>query len=130
MFSEAWLENSEGVIKCSYPANIIRARLTFLYTGVIEDALLQEPAVLLLSLAAEYMLPELQQVAERTCVKKLAIETVRDMLIVADNLGVASLKDACFNFIRRHSTTVLMDEDMMKLSTERPALWSEIRAAL
>ena len=130
MFSGAWLESSEGVIKVPYPANIIRALLTFLYTGVIEDALLQEHAVLLLSLAAEYMLPELQQVAERTYVKKLAIETVRDMLIVADNLDVASLKDACFNFIRRHSAAVLMDEDMMRLSTERPALWSEIRAAL
>ena len=67
--------------------------------------------------------------SQKKALKRLNIETVRDILIVADIHDIASLKGACFNFIRRH-IIILTVENIMQLNTERPALWTEIKAAL
>ena len=64
LFSERW-HSSDGDFKTSHPAFILKAVLSFVYTGEICADLLDSNAQILVGVAHEYGLDELQQQSEQ-----------------------------------------------------------------
>ena len=108
----------------------MRALLSFVYTGQIDDTLLDTHAETLVGVAAEYGLRALRKLAEQRLIRTLAADTVKSSLQLAHLHEAAELKAACFAFVQRNAATVLTDPEMMSLATEQPALWAELAAKI
>ena len=131
LFSGPWASNhADGEVRTSNPAHIMRALLSFVYTGQIDDTLLDTHAETLVGVAAEYGLSALRKLAEQRLIRTLAADTVKSSLQLAHLHEAAELKAACFAFVQRNAATVLTDPEMMSLATEQPALWAELAAKI
>lgn len=130
MFGGAWAESSNGIIKTPQPSTIIRAVLSFVYTGTIDNDTLTLHASTLLAVAGEYMLTSLQKEAERQCLRSLSKDNIRGILEIAHAHEIASLKASCYLFVRRNAAMILTESSMMTLPIEEPALWLEMTAAI
>ena len=58
----------------------MRAILTFVYTGRLEEGLLDANAPTLVGIASEYGLLALGKLAEQSCIRSLALDNVKGML--------------------------------------------------
>ena len=92
----------------------------------MNPALLDENSETILSVATEYGLIELQKQAEHSCIRALDLDNVKVLLKIAHLYNAQDLKGACFRFVHLHATTLLTNPEIMLLSTEEPALWSEL----
>jgi len=108
----------------------MRAILTFVYTGRLEEGLLDANAPMLVSIASEYHLLALGKLAEQSCIRSLALDNVKSMLQLAHLHEASELKTACHLFVQRHAAAVLTNPEMMSLATEQPALWAELAAKI
>ena len=131
LFEGPWAENhADGEIATSNPSHIMKAVLSYIYTGSIDEALLEEHAEELVGVATEYGLADLRKQSECACIRSLAVANVKRFLQLADLHEAQDLKLACFTFVQRHAATVLTDPDMMGLATEEPGLWAELAAKI
>ena len=131
LFSGPWADNCvDGAVKTSNSAHIMRAILTFVYTGRLEEGLLDANAPMLVSIASEYHLLALGKLAEQSCIRSLALDNVKSMLQLAHLHEASELKTACHLFVQRHAAAVLTNPEMMSLATEQPALWAELAAKI
>lgn len=125
-FSGPWGEHGDGVWQTSNSPDIMRAVLTFIYTGEVPDSLLMESdAVAILSLAYEYELPGLVMVSEAGCIRKLDGDNVKTILQLAHLHDSKALKEVCFKYIRNNAH-VLMGPEMMALRGEDQNLWGDL----
>lgn len=129
LFTGPWASNhADGEVRTSNPAHLMRALLSFVYTGSIDDEVLDTHAESLVCVAAEYGLGELRKLAEQRLIRTLAADTVKSALLLAHLHEAADLKAACFAFVQRNAATVLTDPHMVGLALEQPALWAELAA--
>jgi hypothetical protein len=127
LFSDRWADsNADGEVKTTNQTHIMRAILSFVYTGAMNPALLDDNSETLLSVATEYGLIELQKQAEHSCIRALDLDNVKILLKIAHLYNAQDLKGACFRFVHLHATAVLTNPEIMLLSTEEPTLWSEL----
>ena len=127
LFSGPWASNhADGEVRTSNPSHLMRALLSFVYTGSIDDEVLDTHAETLVGVAAEYGLGELRKLAEQRLIRTLAADTVKSTLLLAHLHEAADLKAACFAFVQRNAATVLTDPNMVSLAAEQPALWAEL----
>ena len=131
-FQGDWSENnSDGIWKTSHSSKLIKSVLTLVYTGSVQECkkLLNDKdldIIDLVNLACEYDMKPLICICVDNCVKKLKFSNVRKMLQTAHLHSCDALKKACFKFVQKHSSAVLMSPDMMSLATENPTLWEEL----
>lgn len=131
LFTGPWADNCvDGAVKTSNSAHIMRAILTFVYTGRLEEGLLDANAPTLVGIASEYGLLALGKLAEQSCIRSLALDNVKGMLQLAHLHEASELKTACHLFVQRHAAAVLTNPEMMSLATEQPALWAELAAKI
>ena len=131
LFSGPWADNCvDGAVKTSNSAHIMCAILSFVYTGRLEEGLLDANAPTLVGIASEYRLLALGKLAEQSCIRSLALDNVKGMLQLAHLHEVSELKTACHIFVQRHAAAVLTNPEMMSLATEQPALWAELAAKI
>ena len=104
----------------------MKAVLTHIYTGAVDPKIVDADALALLSVAGEYMLPELEKLAGNACTRKLDAKNVKSMLQASHLHGCAPLKEACCAYVRRHAAKVLTNPSVMSLAAEDPALWAEL----
>ena len=131
LFSGPWAETcKDGAVKTSNSPRIMRAILTFVYTGRLDEGLLNANAPMLVGIASEYRLLELGTLAEQSCIRSLALDNVKARLQLAHLHEASELKAACYTFVQRHAAAVLTNPDMMTLATEQPALWAELASKI
>ncbi|CAB9523031.1 RCC1 and BTB domain-containing protein 1 [Seminavis robusta] len=128
-FSGPWGKNHpDGVWKTTNSVPIMKAVLTYIYTGSVDMDVLLQPENLshTLSLAVQYQLPDLQKLVEASLKKALQLVTLKDTLVTAQMHSLMDLKAACFDFIRTHSLSVMFEPSIMSMAQEYPDLWMEL----
>ena len=130
LFHGPWKENAEQEIQTGHSPELVRAMLRFIYIGKLDAALLEEHTAELMSVASEYILPDLRKLCEKRCIEQLSEETVEPCLIMADLHDSKSLKQACFAFVKQNACTVLTTPGMIALATDNARLWQEMSSAV
>lgn len=129
-FSGPWREqDTTGHWKTSNSPEIMKAVLTFVYTGAVASELDVDPSGML-AVASEYDLQALREVCEASCKRKLNDGNVKELLQIAHLFGSSALKKSCFDFVRMNWTSVLTNPSMASLATDDAELWAEMAAAI
>ena len=127
LFTGPWADtHADGAVATSNSPLIMRALLSFVYTGSMDEELLESNCEELVGVASEYCLAELRALAERRCIRSLSLENIRRMLELAHLHEAPELKEACVTFTKRNAATVLTDPQMMSLAAEQPGLWADL----
>lgn len=122
-------EHQGGTWRTSHSSVVMRAILTFIYTGEVPSSLLESNAPTMLAASSEYDLPELVKLSEAGCIRTMDDDNVKAILILANLHASKKLKEACFAYVRNNAQ-VLTNPDMMSLSGEDADLWEELRAEI
>jgi speckle-type POZ protein len=130
LFRGPWKENAEKEIQTDHSPELVRAMLRFIYIGKLDAALLEKHTAELMSVASEYLLPDLRKLCEKWCIEQLSEDTVKRYLIMADLHGSTALKQACFAFVKHNACTVLTTPEMIALAKENEKLWDEMSSAV
>lgn len=131
LFHGPWTENNrDGTFRTSNSSEIMKAVLSFIYTGNVNLSLIDSDPRGMLSVSSEYNLEALRFLAEASCIRALSSANIKDVLQLAHLHSSATLKEACFVFVRRHACNVLTDPIMMSLAAEDSDLWEELTAAI
>lgn len=112
--------------------DVIQALLRFLYTGeVMSDVLESDNTALALMLTAhKYEVPTLVAICSDAVSSKLDVESVADRLLVADQIGLDSLRQPCLEFISVHLAEVQSTSAYTRLVDSRPQLLRDILATV
>jgi BTB/POZ domain len=112
-------------------ANVVKAVLYFLYTGEIDESVLESETASLLSVASEYQLEALEQLCAGKCGERLTIQNVRIMLDIGERHQARWVKKECLDFLQRQPLqVVLAHPKILILAKENPKLWQEILMAI
>ena len=130
MLTGPWATQADGRVQTSNDPTLLRAVLKFVYTGALDEKLLESQHVGLLSLANEYGLSALKKRAERCCIRAIAATNIKSMLQLAQLHEAKELKTACFAFVKRNAAPTLTDPTFMLLATEDVPLWAELVTAI
>jgi hypothetical protein len=111
--------------------DVMKGILKFIYTGEIDDEWIRAKASHILSVASEYQLDAVQRVCEEHLTQALeSPESVKASLDLAHLHSLNDLKLACFDYVRDHSTTVLVHHSFRNMADEAPDLWEELVTAI
>lgn len=128
-FHGPWVENMpEGEWHTSHSSSLIKAVLTYIYTGDISDSLVGETLLEVLSIAGEYDIPSLKELAAFHCVRSISVANFKKMVQFAYIHDIENLKTACCAFLKTNCVAVLKNPGVMSLPTESPDLWAELTA--
>lgn len=72
----------------------------------------------------------MKKIAVDICIKKVNPDNIQMMLQTSNLHSCKKLKKACFDCIKKNTTTTLISPDVMSLATEDPELWRELGAFL
>ena len=131
VFEGPWKDSHEnGVWKTINNVHVMKAILSFIYTGTVnEEEIIIQPYDIVVA-AHEYQLIDLLEVAETILIRNIQLVNLKDTLQYAHLYGLNRLKRACFEFIVLNVIDVLMDKIFMKLANEQADLWSELHTFL
>ena len=108
-------------------SRIMKAVLQFIYTGQIEETILDSETATLLSVSSEFQLEALEQVCAGKCGERLTIHNVRIMLDIGERHKARWIKKECLDFLQRQPLpTALGHPKILALAKENPKLWQEI----
>jgi hypothetical protein len=112
-------------------SKVMRSVLRFMYTGQLDDMVLEQDTATLLSIAAEYQLEALEQVCAQTCGKRLTLQNVRIMLDIGERHGAVWIKKECLDFLQRQPLPVVLGHPkLLALAKDNPKLWQELLMAV
>jgi len=130
-FLGPWGDNHpDGKWETTNSSKIMKAVLTYIYTGELSSSIVDSNAHDLLRIAQEYNLPELLKLAEGSCIHKLSIDNIKDFLQLAHLHQSAALENACFSFVQDSAAECMMDAEFMDLAMEDPGLWVKLSKAV
>jgi len=101
--------NPGGEWNTSTSADVMNSVLAFIYTGTHDNALMEANQASVLSVASKYQIPDLVYLCEACCIRCLENLKIKAMIQLAKLLGSCTLKEACFKFIGRNSSSILME---------------------
>ena len=126
LFSGPWEETQSGQLKMNYPMNIIKAVLSFLYTGKVNVKLVEAEPIAFLSVASEYSLEKwLKVIAEHGCMQALDASNLGEIWQAGRLYQSGLVKKECVEHAYLNSSTVLARGDIQLLQCENPASWEE-----
>jgi hypothetical protein len=129
-FRGPWGQHEDGLWETSNPAPVMKAALSFIYTGEATSRVMEQQPEVVFAVASEYSLPELRQLCEASCTRSLGINNVKSMLQFAHLQGSSALKQSCFDFVQKNMAKVLVDPAVVSLISEDAELWAELVAAI
>merc|ERR1739848_115652 len=96
--------------------------LQFIYSGKLDPSTFSEdePCMSLLRAAHQYDLPELLEACVDALAARMQAESVSELLLEADNLGIEDLKKSCLEFIGRHGSEVQDTDSFVRASKRHP----------
>lgn len=108
----------------------VNSMITFMYSGRIDEGLLQSDSDLLgiLEAAHRYDVQSLVSLCVQSLCARLKVETAAEYLRVADIIGHKDLKAQCVEFIHLHLAEVQASSGYTQLVETRPAVLAEILA--
>jgi len=145
-FDGDWEESTSGRWNTNKSSRVMKAILTFVYTGSLllsssSSSSLSDHSnnnnnnnksnssiefvVELLSVSTEYQLYSLQTKLVNTCMHQMSIETVVPIVICAHAHNMEELIDEAFCFMRERSVLMLKDASFLALSQTHPILWND-----
>ena len=128
-FQGPWTENNpHGEWNTSYTSSIIKAVLSFMYTGDI-DIITEKPMDMFL-IAAEYDIEPLRVMSLAFCIAKIGVENFKQMLQLAHLHDLVDLKRACYEYAKKNPVSILTYPDVMDLRTENATVWTEFTSAI
>mmetsp|Transcript_15167 Transcript_15167/g.21210 ORF Transcript_15167/g.21210 Transcript_15167/m.21210 type:complete len:289 (-) Transcript_15167:155-1021(-) len=113
-------------------AGIMRGVLRYVYLGDPRFLENYKPSWQVFRATCKFELEGLQEQAERLAASAVTLETLKASVLVLDNYpGKGYLREACANFIRRHSLPVLLshansDNSVLKVADTHPELWKNL----
>mmetsp|Transcript_7690 Transcript_7690/g.11752 ORF Transcript_7690/g.11752 Transcript_7690/m.11752 type:complete len:445 (+) Transcript_7690:86-1420(+) len=108
-------------------ARVIRTVLEFVYTGQLEEPVLEAETAPLLSVATEYQLDALEQVCAAKCGERLTIHNVRVMLDIGQRHQAQWIQKECLDFLQRQPLPVVLGHPkLVALHKENPLLWEQL----
>jgi hypothetical protein len=130
-FEGPWGEQHEdGLWETSNPAPVMKAVLSFIYTGEVMPCVMEQQPEVMFAVASEYSMPELRELCEACCSRSLSFNNVKSMLQLAHLHGSSALKQSCFDFVQKNMAKVLTDPSVFILASEDAELWAELAAAI
>jgi len=130
-FVEKWETNHpDNVWNVLYSSEVMWAMLTFLYAGELSASVVNAHATELLTASHEYMLPELYRIAEANCIGNISVETVVNLVQLANVVQSQNLQTACFDFVRANAAQTLTNPNLLALANDNPRLWKKLTAAV
>jgi hypothetical protein len=132
-FEGPWGEQYEDrlrVWETSNPAPVMKAVLSFIYTGEVMPCVMEQQPEVMFAVVSEYSLLELRELCEASYTCSLGINNVKSMLQLAHLHGSSALKQSCFDFVQDDMAKVLTDPSVMSLAVEDAELWAELVAAI
>jgi hypothetical protein len=130
-FDGPWAENTpKGEWHTKHPSSLIKAVLTYIYTGDVSDSVAGETFMDMLSIAGEYNLPSLTELAVFHCIRSMSVANFKKMAQLAYIHGIENLKKACCEFLKTNNVAILKNPNVMSLPTESPDLWAELTAGI
>lgn len=108
----------------------VKAVITFMYSGRIDESLLKldADALEILEAAHGYDVQSLVQLCVESLCLRFDVQTVAEWLRVADLIDNTVLKTKCLEFTRLHLAEVQVSESFANLVAVRPAVLAEILA--
>lgn len=110
---------------------IMRTVLKYIYTGDIppKDEL-SACALDLLSIASEYGIEDLVQLASNTIQEELTLDNVKDAFKLANLYDCKNLKRGCGAFVCQNASQAMFDERICGLKQEDPEMWDELQRSV
>ena len=129
LFTGPWnTQVVNGKLATAEPPEVMRAVLSFMYTGEVDSAVVNDQAEALFSVAQQYFLAELATLAEARLLESIEVSTLKQLLVLAHLHDATTLKEQCFDFVRQNKATALTEPSMLSLAGEEPTLWAEVVA--
>lgn len=129
-FSGQWQENQSGVIKTEHPAHIIKETLALIYTGESSTNLIQEAPLAFISVASEFDLPWLKELAEPNCVKSLNEINLKGAWQAGRLYESDALKKGCIVYAKKNALSILTKSTIVDLKSEDPTSWQDFVTAV
>ena len=127
LFTGPWrTQVADGKLSTDVSAGVMRGVLSFMYVGEIDPTLMDSHAHELFSVSQQYFLSDLAKLAEARLVDTIGVDTLKDLLVLADLHAAETLKERCFAFVRQNKVSALTTPSMLSLAAEKPALWAEV----
>ena len=131
IFREALSKDGSHKLPVNRNSNVMKAVLQFIYTGQLEENILEAETAVLLSVSSEFKLEALEQVCAGKCGERLTIQNVRVMLDVGERHKARWIKKECLDFLQRQPLPVVLGHaKILALAKENPKLWQEILMAV
>ena len=106
MFLSPFEEKKTSSLQLQYQADIVRKFVKFFYKREIEEEEEEGNLRCFLELAEKYDLPHLKEEVEELAIRKLTVENMVDMFLLADLHSAKDLKNAVESFIRANRLMV------------------------
>ena len=130
MIESGFAEGGASKIQTIHRPEIMRAVLALIYTGEVPLELLDEHTVELFAVSSEYQLESLTKLCTARIMQDLSVDSVKNILLLAQLHSCKDLKETCFSFIKRNAAKVLVQPAVMALASEDTVLWGELSEAI
>lgn len=105
---------------------VIKAMLTFVYTGRLDPQVLETDTAQLLAVAAEYQLEALEEACASKLAERLTVDNARVMLEIGERHKAKWIKQECLSYLQKNMAKALANPEFIALSTDNPTLWNEV----
>ena len=130
-FSSRWEGKDKEKIKTTFAAHIIKAMLSLLYTGKVDEEAIEKEPVEFIKLSSEYDLKWLKEAkAEPCCIRAMSASNLKDMWQIGRMYESEVIKNACIAYTKRNTMNTLVNSTVQNLRTEDPASWEEFSKAI
>ena len=106
MFLNPMEERKTSSLQLQYKADIVRKFVKFFYKREFEEEEEEESLRCFLELAEKYDIPNLKKEVEELAMRKLTVENMVDMFLLADLHSAENLRTAAEGFIRTNRLKV------------------------
>ena len=104
--------------------------LTHVYTGSVNEDMLETHALKLLEASNEYLLHNLKQLCENHMAQTLTAMNVMERMVMANIHQCPDLLEACFAVARRNIGNLFCNQDFKNIETQYPELWDKLTVAI
>ena len=104
-------ERETSSLKLQYKDDVVRKFMKFFYKRELEEEEEEENLRCFLELAEKYDLPHLKEEVEELAIRKLTVENMVDMFLLADFHSAEGLRNAAEGFIKTNRMKVKEDSD-------------------
>ncbi|KAI1723764.1 BTB and MATH domain-containing protein 42 [Ditylenchus destructor] len=100
--------------------------LEYMYTGSVDDLIIQSFAVDILATADKYDVTKLKELCETVLLSSIDSDNIMQLIVVGDMFFATDLKKACSSYIAMHHDAIFRSSEWKNLKKEQPLLVSDL----